>query len=75
MILSNISLLGAIAAGCLLYYVGTIIYNVFFHPLAKFPGPWWAGASSYAEAYFDIVKGGRYFKKVEAMHTRYGMVS
>ncbi|KAK3203875.1 hypothetical protein GRF29_106g902064 [Pseudopithomyces chartarum] len=71
MILSNISLLGAIAAGCLLYYVGTIIYNVFFHPLAKFPGPWWAGASSYAEAYFDIVKGGRYFKKVEAMHARY----
>ena len=72
--LSITSLLGALAAGCFLYFLGRIVYNVFFHPLANFPGPWWAGASSLAEAYYDIAKGGRYFKKVEDMHIHYGIV-
>jgi len=47
-------------------------YDVFFHPLAKFPGPQWAGASYLPEMYFDIVKSGRFFKEVEKMHERYG---
>ncbi|KAL1607860.1 hypothetical protein SLS60_002798 [Paraconiothyrium brasiliense] len=55
----------------LLYSLWRLVYNVYFHPLAKFPGPWWAGATSYVEAYFDAVKGGRYFEKIEAMHARY----
>ncbi|KAB8269484.1 cytochrome P450 [Aspergillus minisclerotigenes] len=28
-----------------LYWVHLVIYNVFFHPLASFPGPFWARAS------------------------------
>ena len=67
-----ITLMGALLASYLLYSVWRLVYNVYFHPLAKFPGPWWAGATSYVEAYFDIIKGGRYSAKVEAMHARYG---
>ncbi|KAF2447649.1 benzoate 4-monooxygenase cytochrome P450 [Karstenula rhodostoma CBS 690.94] len=58
----------------LLYSIWRLLYNVYFHPLAKFPGPWWAGATSYVEAYFDIAKGGRYFAEIEAMHARYGSI-
>jgi hypothetical protein len=54
------------------YSLFEVIYNVCFHPLAKFPGPWWAGASYLPELYFDVIKGGQYFKKVEEMHKRYG---
>lgn len=65
-------LLSALGASCVLYSIWSVLYNLYFHPLVKFPGPWWAGATSYAEAYFDIVKGGLYFKEIEAMHARYG---
>ncbi|CAG8956308.1 hypothetical protein HYFRA_00003688 [Hymenoscyphus fraxineus] len=27
-----------------------IIYNLYFHPLAKFPGPWWAAVSTLPDA-------------------------
>jgi len=57
------------------YTLVDLIYNVFFHPLAKFPGPWWAGASYLSEFYFDAIKGGLYFKEVEKMHERYGKSS
>lgn len=56
----------------LAYYLWRIVYNIFLHPLANFPGPWWAGVSYLPEIYFDVIKGGQYFKEVEKMHTRYG---
>jgi len=56
----------------LVYTFCYAIYNVFWHPLAKFPGPWWAAASTWPEIYMDLVQGGRYFAQVEAMHARYG---
>lgn len=60
-------------AGALLTYVLTrLLYNVYLHPLARLPGPWWAAASYLPEFYYDAVKGGQYFKKVEMMHGFYG---
>jgi hypothetical protein len=29
------------------YLVGTVIYRLYFHPLAKFPGPFWARISTF----------------------------
>jgi hypothetical protein len=29
------------------YLVGTIIYRLYFHPLAKYPGPFWARISTF----------------------------
>ncbi|KAF1835134.1 benzoate 4-monooxygenase cytochrome P450 [Decorospora gaudefroyi] len=54
------------------YWLGKAIYNLYFHPLAKFPGPRWAAASYLAEFYYDVLCGGQYFKKVIQMHERYG---
>jgi hypothetical protein len=69
----------AVTAGSVLalvvYYLWRITYNMFLHPLAKFPGPWWAGASHLPEMYFDLIQGGQYFKQVEKMHARYGKIS
>jgi hypothetical protein len=77
MFLASMALLtvaGGLALAWVAYSVWEVIYNVFFHPLAKskFPGPWWAGASFLPELYFDFIKGGQYFKEVEKMHERYG---
>ncbi|KAK0614768.1 cytochrome P450 [Immersiella caudata] len=33
-----------------------LIYNTFFHPLAKFPGPWYAAASSLPLAVISLLK-------------------
>ncbi|KAL5393346.1 hypothetical protein DPSP01_000169 [Paraphaeosphaeria sporulosa] len=70
----SVTLASVSLVASLLYTVWRLVYNIYFHPLAKFPGPWWAGATSYAEAYFDIIKGGRYFIEIEAMHARYGPI-
>jgi hypothetical protein len=68
-------IIGEIVLAVAGYTLMDIIYNVFFHPLAGFPGPWWAGASYLPELYFDALKGGLYFKEVEKMHKRYGKSS
>lgn len=71
-IMAVIFILGLLLTAGALRLVFQMVYNLYFHPLAKFPGPRWAAATTWYEAYFDIIKGGRYFKEVEAMHERYG---
>ncbi|KAI4952609.1 hypothetical protein J4E91_003081 [Alternaria rosae] len=56
----------------LAYWSSKTVYNVFFHPLARFPGPWWATATYLAEFYYDVLQGGQYLKKVIQMHEKYG---
>ncbi|KAH7068192.1 benzoate 4-monooxygenase cytochrome P450 [Paraphoma chrysanthemicola] len=71
-IASKLTVSSTLAAVVLGYYLSRAIYNLFFHPLAKFPGPWWAGASYLAELYYDVVQGGRYFAVIARMHEQYG---
>ncbi|KAI0187257.1 putative cytochrome P450 [Astrocystis sublimbata] len=52
----------------------TWVYNVYFHPLAGFPGPKIAAASGLYEFYYDVVKGGQYLYKIEEMHRKYGPI-
>lgn len=49
------------------------MYNLCFHKLAGFPGPWWAAISHLAEFYYDVVQGGLYYRKIVEMHEAYGM--
>ncbi|KAI4659907.1 uncharacterized protein J4E79_005709 [Alternaria viburni] len=70
--LDLLSVVKGLFAIALTYWSSKTVYNVFFHPLAHFPGPWWATASYLAEFYYDVLQGGQYLKKVIQMHEKYG---
>lgn len=50
------------------------IYRLFFHPLAKVPGPRLAALTHLYEFYYDAVLQGRYVFEVEEMHKKYGPI-
>lgn len=56
----------------LVYFVGLVIYRLFFSPIAKFPGPKLAAGTYLYEHYYDIVKRGKYTFKLKDLHARYG---
>lgn len=49
-----------------------VVYNLFFHPLKDYPGPWYAGATRL----WYIFKGLRGYHKyaIKDLHERYGLV-
>jgi hypothetical protein len=55
-----------------LYIVGTIVYRLFLHPLAGFPGPKLAAVTHLYEFYFNLVQDGMFIWEVERMHAQYG---
>lgn len=65
-------LLGTTFSSILAYISFKYIYRLYFHPLAKFPGPKLAAISHLYEGYYDVVKEGRYIFEVEKMHQKYG---
>ncbi|KAI1331881.1 cytochrome P450 [Xylariaceae sp. FL0255] len=68
-------------AGLAIYIFSVGIYRLYFHPLAKFPGPKLAANLSQTTAltdlycaYHDLGRGGQYIWEVEKMHKKYGPV-
>lgn len=55
------------------YLACTCIYNLYFHPLRKFPGPKIAALGPYYEFYHDVIKDGTFTWRVLDMHLKYGM--
>ncbi|KAI1142966.1 benzoate 4-monooxygenase cytochrome P450 [Hypoxylon sp. FL0543] len=51
-------------------WVFQIVYNLFFHPLAKVPGPWFAAISDIPYCWWLL--GGRQPYKVLELHNKYG---
>ncbi|RDW76542.1 cytochrome P450 [Aspergillus mulundensis] len=47
------------------------ISRLLFHPLANVPGPALAALSTWYEFYHDVIRNGRYVKRVESMHEEY----
>lgn len=63
-----------LAALWVLYRLGLALYNIsWFHPLYHFPGPKFAAMSFLCEFYYDVVLSGRYTRRIEQMHQKYGM--
>jgi hypothetical protein len=67
-------LLGALSI-TVVYSLGKMVYRLFFHPLAAFPGPKWVAMSGVCEFYYDAIKQGQYFLQIEKMHAKYGTSS
>jgi hypothetical protein len=49
------SIMGLAAAGLAIHFVSYMIYNLFWHPLASFPGPFAAAVTPLYKAYIDLV--------------------
>lgn len=62
-----------IGAILLLYGISLAVYRLYFHPLAKFPGPKLAATTLWVEFYYDVVRSGMYIWEIEKMHKKYGM--
>lgn len=58
--------------GIFLYFVGLVVYRLFFSPIANIPGPKLTAITFWVEAYWEVVKGGRFIFKIEEWHEKYG---
>ena len=59
----------------LAYSTVLVAYRLFFHPLARFPGPKSTAATYWYECFYDIFAGGggQYINYVEKIHDIYGL--
>jgi cytochrome P450 len=62
------------AGAIMAYYATLVVYRLFFHPLACFPGPRLAAISRWYEAYYDVVCGGQYTAQIAQLHRTYGPI-
>ncbi|KAF9884916.1 hypothetical protein FE257_000907 [Aspergillus nanangensis] len=58
----------------LIYLLGLAIYRVFFSPLSRIPGHRLAALTYWYETYYEVYKGGQYFRVIDEMHAIYGPV-
>jgi len=54
------------------YAVVIVVYRLYFSPLARFPGPRIAAATSWYEFYHGYFREGQYVKIIKGLHDTYG---
>ena len=65
--------LPAIAGIWCLHLVGVAIYRLYFHPLARFPGPKLAALTKWYEFYYEVVLKGQFTFHIDDLHKKYGI--
>ncbi|KAJ5889673.1 hypothetical protein N7504_010483 [Penicillium tannophilum] len=55
-----------------IYFIGLVVYNVYFHPLAKYPGPKFMAATRIPNMY--MVGSGQIHRGIIRLHEKYGPV-
>ena len=71
--LFDVSTTVTLAAGFVATYCfAGIIFRLYFHPLAKFPGPRLAAATLWYEFFYDCILFGQYTFRIGRMHEKYG---
>lgn len=74
-VISNVWQLTAYAALLFISYKAIVyIQRLFFHPLAKFPGPKIMAASRIYEFYYDSYQQGRLWRRLPELHKKYGPI-
>ncbi|KAF1844500.1 putative benzoate 4-monooxygenase cytochrome P450 [Cucurbitaria berberidis CBS 394.84] len=62
-------------ASWLIYWVVVGVYRVYFHPLAKFPGPKLAALTFWYEFYYELYPHKyQYLWKIKELHEQYGPI-
>jgi len=67
----RILVLSAAGIAATAYVIGVIVYRLYFHPLAKYPGPFWAKITDLYDFYQALSE--RRAHNFLALHQRYGM--
>ncbi|KAF3769327.1 cytochrome P450 [Cryphonectria parasitica EP155] len=70
---STLKLVGIAAASALLWYILVLVYRVYFHPLAKYPGPKHLAATDIPWVYKEAVSGTTAREAVD-LHKKYGPI-
>jgi hypothetical protein len=72
--LKRLNLPVALGLGIVLYACGLFLYRLYLSPIAAFPGLLLARATFWYEFYHNWVKNGQYYRRIEEMHKKYGIL-
>jgi len=62
------------AVGSLLYALVCVVYNVYLHPLSRFPGPRGAACTGWWLAYMELGRGISLSTLRAELHQKYGTI-